>query len=440
MARMEPRSLDAKTIAAWLHGARERTISLVADLTEEQLLGPPVTYVWPPRWEAGHAAWFVDNRMFERVLGKRPTLPGGQFLYDSIAVPRGTRWALPFPSKASMISYLRQTRKRAVDRLMGPQVSQQLFHHALFGVFHEDMHAETMLSTHQTLGYPLPRRSVESVATAPSGAGPLPGDVFIPGGTFWLGATTAEPFVFDNELQVHPVEIKPFAIARAPVTQAEYASFVDDDGYRRRELWSRRGWLWRNESKLEWPAFWRPSRGSWERRDFDHWVPLAPHQPIMHVTWLEADAYCRWSGRRLPTEAEWEVAAVGEPAADGTGLAPHKRQFPWGDDPPTFEHANLDWHVLGCVDVGALPAGDSAFGCRQMLGNVWEWTSSAFLPYPGFEADEVYPEYSEPWFHTRRVLRGGCWATTSRLIRATLRNFYLPDRDNVLAGFRTCAL
>ena len=189
--------------------------------------------------------------------------------------------------------------------------------------------------------------------------------------------------------------------------------------------------------------YWRRRDGAWERRDFDRWVPLEPHRPVVNVNWYEAEAYCRWAGRRLPAEAEWEAAAAGEPTPDRTALAPRKRRFPWGEGEPTPERANLDWRAMGCLDVGALPAGDSAFGCRQMIGNVWEWTASPFLPYPGFRADEAYPEYSAPWFETarspRKVLRGGCWATTTRLIRTTWRNFYPADRVNVWAGFRTCA-
>jgi iron(II)-dependent oxidoreductase len=141
----------------------------------------------------------------------------------------------------------------------------------------------------------------------------------------------------------------------------------------------------------------------------------------------------------LPTEAEWEAAAALEPNAGGTGFSSRKRRFPWGDEPPTPEHANLDARALACVDVAALPAGDSAFGCRQMIGNVWEWTSSDFLPYSGFAAD-MYADYSQPWFRTHKVLRGGCWVTRARLLRNTWRNFYTPDRRDVWAGFRTCAL
>jgi iron(II)-dependent oxidoreductase len=220
------------------------------------------------------------------------------------------------------------------------------------------------------------------------------------------------------------------------VTQAEFAAFVDDGGYRQEELWSEDGWQWRQSINAEHPLHWqREASGRWLRRHFNQWVPLEPHRAVIHVNWYEADAYCRWAGRRLPTEAEWEVTAATEP--DGHGLSRRKRRFPWGDEPPTPEHANLNWHGMGCVDVGAFPAGDSAFGCRQMIGNVWEWTSTDFLPYPGFVVDP-YKEYSEPWFGDHKVLRGGTWTTRSRLLRNTWRNFYKPHRRDVWAGFRTC--
>jgi gamma-glutamyl hercynylcysteine S-oxide synthase len=156
----------------------------------------------------------------------------------------------------------------------------------------------------------------------------------------------------------------------------------------------------------------------------------------MHVNWYEAEAYCNWAERRLPAEAEWEAAASAESAPDGREIT--TRYFPWGDDPPTPARANLDWQLPGLTEVGAFASGDSAIGCRQMLGNVWEWTADSFKPYPGFTVDP-YKEYSKPWFGTHKVLRGGCWATRSLLIRNTWRNFYTPDRNDVWAGFRTCA-
>jgi iron(II)-dependent oxidoreductase len=160
---------------------------------------------------------------------------------------------------------------------------------------------------------------------------------------------------------------------------------------------------------------------------------------VIHVNWHEAKAYCRWAGRRLPTEAEWEAAAAGKPDDTGARLSERRRPYPWGDEAPDPTRANLDARVMDTVDVDALPGGASAFGCQQMLGNVWEWTETAFGPYPGF-APGPYKEYSEPWFGTRRVLRGGAWATRSRMINTTYRNFFPPDRRDVFAGFRTCPM
>jgi iron(II)-dependent oxidoreductase len=281
--------------------------------------------------------------------------------------------------------------------------------------------------TRQTLAYPRPRFSRDETGERGASAPRSPmGDVKLPGGTFLLGARPDEGFVFDNEKWAHPVALAPFAIARAPVTQAEYAAFVDDAGYHRVELWSAEGWQWRQTEQAEQPIYWRrDGADSWQRRDFDRWLPLEPHHPMIHVNWYEAEAYCHWAGRRLPTEAEWEAAAS-------------KRRYPWGEDAPDETRANLDGRASGPVAVSALAAGDSVCGCRQMLGNVWEWTANDFLPYPGFVVDP-YKEYSAPWFGTHKVLRGGSWATRGRLLRNTWRNFYRPQRRDMYAGFRTCA-
>jgi iron(II)-dependent oxidoreductase len=236
------------------------------------------------------------------------------------------------------------------------------------------------------------------------------------------------------------VTVAPFRIARAPVTQAEFAEFVEAGGYRRPELRCEAGREWLAKVEAEFPLYWSPrSGGGFWRRDFNRLVALEEHRPVLHVNWFEADAYCRFAGRRLPTEAEWEFAAACGHAPRGKDTLLPKRRFPWGDDPPSPERAHLDARFLGCAEVGAYPVGDSVFGCRQMIGNVWEWTASDFLPYPGFSADP-YREYSEPWFGNHKVLRGGCFATRGRLLRNAWRNFYTPDRRDVWCGFRTAAL
>ncbi|WP_242342327.1 selenoneine synthase SenA [Anaeromyxobacter terrae] len=413
--------------------ARRRTLELASALSEGQLLGPQLAIVNPPLWELGHVAWFQERWVLRHAAGLAPLRTDGDALYDSSAVPHDTRWDLPLPGFAETTAYLRDVETR-VAALSARGEADPYF--VALSVFHEDMHFEAMAFTRQTLGYAQPPLSDE-VPAEPPDAGDLPGDAAVAGGAFRLGAERGERFVFDNEKWAHPVELAPFRISRAPVTQARFADFVLDGGYGRRDLWSEAGWRWRAANGVAGPAYWDRRDGQFFRRDFDRWVPLEPHRPMVNVAWFEAEAWCRWAGRRLPSEAEWEAAAAGEPGPGGR-LSPGKRRFPWGEAPPDPGRAHLGARRLHALDVGALPAGDSAFGCRQLVGNVWEWTASDFLPYPGF-APDPYREYSQPWFGTHKVLRGGSFATPARLISTTFRNFYTPDRRDLWAGFRTCA-
>jgi len=433
-------------LAEWVADARRRTLELVADLSDEQMMGPRLPIVNPLLWEIGHTAWFQEKWVLRHACGEKSFRDDADALYDSIAIPHDTRWDLPLPSRKVTLAYMQAVRDRVLEKLTQAEPSAELLYHVQYTVFHEDMHGEAFTYARQTLAYPPPRLSASGEDNGREDNGdraeetPLPGDAEVPGGTFLLGAAPEESFVFDNEKWAHPVEVKPFAIARAPVTQEEFLAFVEEGGYRREEFWSGAGWAWRTAAAAEHPVYWRKgSVGGWLRRAFDRWVWLEPHRPVIHVNWQEAQAYCRWAGRRLPTEAEWEAAASNEPGRESPGgtLSSRKRRYPWGESAPDARRANADSRSLGCRSVGALPAGDSAAGCRQMLGNVWEWTESDFLPYPGFVADP-YKEYSEPWFGTHKVLRGGCWATRARLLSNTYRNYYTPDRRDVWAGFRTC--
>ena len=412
------RALAARLPAA-LRDARARSLALVTDLGDAQWLGPRLGIVNPILWELGHLGWFQEFWTLRHARGQPPLLPQGDALYDSARVAHDTRWDLPLLPRAEVLRYLDEVLRRAL-------AGELTYFHEL-ALQHEDMHGEALLYTRQTLSYPAP-----PLATQPApGAGPLPGDVEVPGGRFLLGATPGAPFVFDNEKWAHPVEVATFRIARAPVTNEQLLEFVEAGGYREERFWSRDGWRWRSAAQAEHPVYWtRNDGGRFTERQFQAQVPLSPHRPAIHLCWYEAEAFCRWAGRRLPTEAEWELAAA----------TPGKRTFPWGEAPPDARTANLDGAAGWTVDVAAHPEGDSACGCRQLIGNVWEWTASDFQPYPGFVVDP-YKEYSAPWFSSpHKVLRGGCWATRARLLRNTWRNFYPPDRRDVLAGFRTCAL
>lgn len=439
--------------------ARARTLELVSDLSDEQMIGPRLAIVNPLRWEVAHVGWFQEYWILRHLRQLEPVWNVADQMYDSARIAHDMRWDLPLPSKAETIGYTQQILDRVVEQTTS-NTSRELngYNDAYFlqlALFHEDMHAEAITYTRQTLGYTEPllttaqeppgtqvegERGMTDGATSTATLLKKLGDAEVPGGMFMLGSAPNAGFVFDNEMWAHPVEVKPFAISRTAVTNEEFAAFVADGGYQRREFWDEEGWRWRDSSEAERPMYWQPiSGGRWLRRNFDKWVALENDLPVLHVNWYEASAYCRWAGRRLPTEAEWEMAASSEPAPGGQGIAESKRSYPWGDSPPTPERANLDWRNMGCLEAHALPASESAFGCRQMIGNTWEWTATAFAPFPGFAAGP-YKEYSAPWFGDHRVLLGGCWATRSRLIRNNYRNFYQPNRRDVWAGFRTCAL
>jgi iron(II)-dependent oxidoreductase len=421
-----------------LRDARSRTLELLDGLDEAQLIGPKLDTVNPMLWEIGHVAWFYEYFILRRLYDHEPLLANGDRLYDSIAIAHDSRWDLPLLSLDETLDYMGRVQEALIERLDGDMANETDSFIYPFATFHEDMHDEAFLWTRQTLAYPRPTLAIAAEGLpGDANAGELAGDVEVPGGEFSLGSPPDAPFLFDNEKWAHPVTIAPFRIARAPVTNAQFAAFVEDGGYRRRELWDDAGWHWCQGAEAEHPVYWRRDGANhWQVRQFDEWMPLAPHQPVIHVNWHEANAYCRWAGRRLPTEAEWEAAAIGQ--ASGDALSAQKRCYPWGNEPVTARHANLDGRAIGCIDVAALPEGDSAFGCRQMLGNVWEWTADTFGPYPGFEPD-AYREYSEPLFGTTKVLRGGAWTSRSRMVSATYRNYFGPERRDVFAGFRTCA-
>ncbi len=421
-----------------MQDARNRTLELVRDLDDEQLMGPKLPVVNPLRWEIAHVAYFYEYFILRQLYGHESVLgERADQLYDSIAIDHDIRWDLPLLTRAETLSYMQAVFDRLAERLDGGLATEQDSFNYQFGIFHEDMHTEAFLWARQALAYPTPALAVAADVSAEPAAGPHRGWAEVPGGTFLLGAPKNAPFLFDNEKWAHSVAIEPFEIAKAPVTNREFQAFVDDGGYGLDAIWDANGWKWRQEADAEHPVYWQPDGlGNWLLRRFERTLPLPPDEPVIHVNWYEADAYCRWAGLRLPTEVEWETAALGNVAADGT-LAADKRRYPWGEAPPDPSRANLDGRALGPVDVVALATGDSAFGCRQMLGNVWEWTADTFIAFPGFSAD-AYKEYSTMLFGDTKVLRGGAWTTRGRMIHGTYRNFFESHRRDVFSGFRPC--
>ncbi len=406
--------------------ARRRELTLFTDLSDAQLLGPREHFIEPPIWEAGHVGWFQDYWILRNLDKSKPSLERGDDIYDAFNVSYKLRWDHDYLTRDQTLDYLQTVLDRSLARLTGRQIDPTEGYFYWLAIQHEYMHSENLCMVRQTLGYPRPAFEAQIVPPDPDFQ---PGDVQIPGGSYPLGASNDGFYVFDNEKWAHDVEIAPFRIATAPVTNAEFLRFVEADGYGVRRFWGKHGWEWRRREGASSPLFWRKSSRGWVQKKFDGECPLRANDPVVHINWYEARAYCAWAGRRLPIEAEWEVAAGGY----------EKRRFPWGEASPTPLHANLDWSHPDVVDVSAYPEGDSVFGCRQMMGNVWEWTDSVLEPYPEFSLDP-YKEYSQPYFGQKPVLRGGGFASRSKMIRNTWRNFFMRHRRNIVAGFRTCAL
>jgi iron(II)-dependent oxidoreductase len=370
------------TLSTDLIAARDHFARVTAGIDGAQLFGPKLAIVNPPLWEIGHVGWFQEHWCLRWPMGRdagsalAPSiLPHADALYNSSTVPHDTRWDLPLPGLAATRSYLSAVLEKTLERLAHEPENESLAYFARLATLHEDMHAEALHYTHQTLGYAEPEFGARVAITPRDGRGDSsanncdPGPEFLAfaGGALRLGAERDEQrFIFDNEKWAHDVEIQPFAIAARPVTNAQYLRYVEAGGQA--------------------PRYWRSTDGAWQERRFARWQALAPEEPVRHVSWNEAQAYCRWAGRRLPTEAEWTYAA---PA--------------------------MQW------------------------GEVWEWTASSFAPFPGFSADP-YADYSQPWFGTHKVLKGASFATPERVKAATFRNFYTPERADMFAGFRTCRM
>lgn len=413
-------------------------------------------------------------------------------LFDSFRADYGDRWRPEevcgvAPGARACEAY-RQSAATFCESLLGDDDERvmgavETYLH-LYGIVHEHWHVEDYVQARNTLGYPVPliarnggdartiRRFPANLwgdfATMPevldsrtsvtvrSSRGVVTREGYVVvdvGETYVLGAEKSDNWVFDAERWAHEVPMSRFKIAKTCCTNAQFAAFIESGGYENRSVWSHEGWRWvqrrKEDGERMGPLGWvvhpwvkfssdgsvLPALANWRCKYFDEDEPreLNPKHPVCHISWYEAEAYCNWIGARLPTEAEWEAAARTVP---GENPAVTRRSYPWGEDAPTSSKANLDGYRGGTVDVDELGDGDSAHGCRQMIGNVWEWTASAFLPFPGFQMDYPYRENSCPWFGYRKVVKGGCWATSSPIARAGYRHSFWPHMHHTFSGFR----
>ena len=413
-----------ETIARDLARARERTL-LLTDLDEPTLLAQHDPLMSPLVWDLAHIGQQEELWLLRHGDPARPGMlpPEVDSLYDAFRHRRADRPALPLLPPVEARAFNHEVRGRVFD-LLERTPEDDLFTAGMV-VQHEEQHDETMYATLQLRqGPPV----LLGRAPLPPGR-PIAGErVFVAGGPFVLGVDAAtEPFSLDNERPAHTVSVGPFWIGRVPVSNGQWREFISDGGYGRPELWSARGWDHRVEAGLERPKFWTQA-GTMRRFGAEEDIP--PGEPVQHVSYFEAEAFAAWSGARLPTEIEWEKACAWDPARGA------RRAWPWGSQPPAADLANLGGAGLRPAPVGAYPAGASAYGAEQMIGDVWEWTSSDFTPWPGF-VPMIYRAYSEPFFGgDYKVLRGGSWAVASSTIRPSFRNWDHPIRRQIFTGVR----
>ncbi len=428
----DERALRGQLRAA-LEGVRRDTRRLLDPLGHDDVHRQFHDFLSPVVWDVGHIGNFEELWLLRNVDGRPSHDAKLDDLYNAFENPRWTRGALPNLDASQAFGYLDQVRGDVVallDRIevdpgADPLLRDGYVHRMI--TQHESQHQETILQSLDLRQGP----NAWDLTPAPTAAPTVDDEerIVVAAGPFTLG-TDELRWTYDNERPAHVVAVPAFAMDRFPVTNRRWAAFVDAGGYDDPTHWSAQGWAWREDFGADGPQGWTRVGDDWRVRRFGRLVELIPSEPVQHVSFFEAQAFASWAGGRLPTEVEWEKAASFDPA---TGT---KRRYPWGSAPPDPTRANVGLHRFGPLPVGSLPAGRSALGFDQMAGDVYEWTTSPFEPWPGFTAFP-YPEYSEVFFGgDYRVLRGSSWAIGAPMARCTYRNWDHPKRQQVFAGLR----
>lgn len=425
-------------IAAMFAETRGRTLQLVRTLERDDFMVQTAFYTSPPKWHLGHVSWLHEVVLGRISAGYRPCHPEGsaEYLnsyYNQFGRPhdKGSRGAVSRPTLDQVLAYFDEVSRRVAGFLGENEVDGRCTTLLMTSINHECQHQELLVYDLQHI---LADRYRPAARSAPPPRPPAPADqppmVDVRGGIYSMGHSGGG-FCYDVELPEHRVYLDDFRIGRYPVTNGEYMGFVDGGGYGDFRYWLADGWEKVKENGWEAPMYWERAGGSWHTADFGGRRPVNPDEPVVHVSFYEADAFCRWAGKRLPTEAEWEKAACWSERRRA------KAAFPWGDDPPSADRCNLlESHLWKASEIGSYPGGGSECGCQHMIGDVWEWTSSEFVGYPGFRTG--FEEYNDKWFANQKVLRGGSFGTPSSSIRGSYRNFFRPDERWMFAGIR-CA-
>src|ERR1700686_1148272 len=443
--------LETRSISQLYQSVRARTLEIVAPLEIEDYVIQTAEFMSPPRWHIGHTSWF-----FETVLQKyQPDykIYSEEFLfyfnsyYEGFGArierpKRGTRSRPTVRETRTYRKHIDEQMSRFLEKVSDRDDAEAILSIVRLGLEHEMQHQELLVYDIKHL---LCDQFDAPIAPAPASIETVTGMAEVEGGLFELGYSAGrdagEPqagmralqFAFDNEKPQHKVFLQDFLIDRALITNGEYLEFIKAGGYQDFRWWHSAGWEKVNQEHWQAPLYWERLDGEWMIRDFAglHRAAEKLNEPVSHVSFLESSAYAKWAVKRLPTEAEWEKAASFSPAANS------KREFPWGDTPPDESLGNLfENNLWGVAPVGAFLAGQSDYGCQQMIGDVWEWTTSDYVPYPGFKSE--FDEYNAKWFFGQKVLRGGSFAIPRMHIRTTYRNFFYPGDRGMISVFR-CA-
>jgi formylglycine-generating enzyme required for sulfatase activity len=466
MVSMKAQLIDKKPrrIADLYRQVRARTLEICAPLELEDYVVQTAEFMSPPRWHLGHTSWFFETLLQKYQPGYRIYAQEFLFYFNSYyegfgpRMPRPKRGTRSRPTVRETLRYREYIDERMTHFIQDAERrddAEKILALARLGLEHEMQHQELLVYDIKHL---LCDQFDAPMKPAPCAQENVNGMVEVEGGLFELGYRTGrdagEPparppqrgcragdpgsmralhFAFDNEKPQHTVFLQDFLIDRAPVSNGDYLEFMRAGGYQDFRWWHSAGWEQVNQEQWLAPLYWEQQEGEWMIRDFAglHRVSDKLNEPVSHVSFLEASAYAKWAGKRLPTEAEWEKAACFSAALNS------KQEFPWGDNESDQKKANLFENRFWAVaPIGSFPEGQSTYGCQQMIGDIWEWTISDYGPYPGFKSE--FDEYNDKWFVGQKVLRGGSFATPRAHIRSTYRNFFYPHERWVIAGFR-CA-
>ena len=434
---------DIASLRALYKQVRARTMEIVAPLEIEDYVIQTAEFMSPPRWHIGHTSWFFETVLQAHKPGYQVYSEDFLFYFNSYyegfgeRIERPKRGTKSRPTVKETVAYRRHIDEQMLSILESPEslrAAPTVLSLVRLGLEHEMQHQELLVYDIKHLlcdqfdapAKPLPKPAIK-----------VEGMAQIEGGLFSLGYERLSPrsyeFAFDNEKPGHQVFLRDFALDKAPVSNGDFLEFINDRGYQDFRWWFSEGWEAVNREQWRAPLYWELHDGEWMIRDFTGLHPVASRQDeaVCHVSFFEASAFAKWTGKRLPTEAEWEKAACYD--ADRQ----IRMAFPWGDTDPTSGNTNLFENGFWSVaPIGAFPEGANKYGCQQMIGDVWEWTTSDYVPYPGFKSE--FDEYNDKWFVNQKVLRGGSFATPQVHIRATYRNFFHAHERWMTSGFR-CA-